>query len=40
MVEMDIENELREGRLGKKKNPKEILCDMAAIMAKHRLVYP
>ena len=37
MAEMDMESELREIRLGKERNPKEILRDMAAIEAKYKL---
>ena len=37
MTEMDMEGELREIRLGKEKNPKEILRDMSAIEAKYKL---
>ena len=34
---MNMEDELREIRLGKKRNPKENLRDMAAIEAKYKL---
>ena len=37
MAEMDMEDELREIRLGKERNPKEILRDMGAIEAKYKL---
>jgi len=37
MAEMDMEDELREIRLGKERNPKEILRDMGSIEAKYKL---
>ena len=40
MAEMDMEDELREIKLGKNSNPKEILRDMASIEAKFKLTIP
>ena len=37
MAEMDTEDELREIRLGKERNPKEIRHDMSVIEAKYKL---
>ena len=37
MAEIDMEDELREIRLGKERNPKEIIRDMAAIEAMYKL---
>ena len=37
MAEMDMEDELQEIRLGKDRNPREILRDMAAIETKYKL---
>ena len=37
MVEMNMEDELRDIRLGKERNPTEILHDMGAIEAKYKL---
>ena len=39
MAEMDMEDKLREIRLGKERNPKEILRDMGAMKTKYKLKY-
>ena len=37
MEEMDIKDKLREIRLGKERNPRKILHDIAVIEAKYKL---